>query len=121
MNVILKVGRGVGMWRANIAARFNAMPKVRQSAILWGLALTAATIISLAIPDPAYAQNLESFASKVRGLLSSTLLRSLAVIAVIVTGLLWFTGRASTAVLVTVIIGIAIVFSADSIVGIIAG
>jgi type IV secretion system protein VirB2 len=43
------------------------------------------------------------------------------VIAVIVTGLLWFTGRASTAILVTVIIGIAIVFSADSIVGIIAG
>ena len=121
MNAIQKVGRGVGMWRANIAARFNAMPKVRQNAILWGLALTAATIISLAIPDPAYAQNLESFASKVRGLLSSTLLRTLAVIAVIVTGLLWFTGRASTAVLVTVIIGIAIVFSADSIVGIIAG
>ena len=40
---------------------------------------------------------------------------------VIVTGLLWFTGRASTAVLVTVIIGIAIVFSADAIVGAIAG
>jgi type IV secretion system protein VirB2 len=57
----------------------------------------------------------------VRGLLSSTLLRTLAVIAVIVTGLLWFTGRASTAVLVTVIIGIAIVFSADAIVGAIAG
>ena len=54
-------------------------------------------------------------------LLSSTLLRTLAVIAVIVTGLLWFTGRASTQVLVTVIIGIAIVFSADAIVGAIAG
>ena len=121
MNIIQKVGRGVGAWRANIAAKFNDMPKARQSAIVWGAALTAATIISLAIPDPAYAQNLESFASKVRGLLSSTLLRTLAVIAVIVTGLLWFTGRASTAVLVTVIIGIAIVFSADSIVGIIAG
>ena len=121
MNVILRIGRGVGTWRANISARFNAMPKLRQSAIIWGAALTAATLISLAIADPAYAQNLESFASKVRGLLSSTLLRTLAVIAVIVTGLLWFTGRASTAVLVTVIIGIAIVFSADSIVGIIAG
>jgi type IV secretion system protein VirB2 len=64
---------------------------------------------------------LRRFASKVRALLSSTLLRTLAVIAVIVTGLLWFTGRASTAVLVTVIIGIAIVFSADAIVGAIAG
>jgi type IV secretory pathway VirB2 component (pilin) len=121
MNVILRFGRGVSTRRANIAARFNAMPKLRQNAILWGAALVAATIISFANPDPAYAQNLESFASKVRGLLSSTLLRTLAVIAVIVTGLLWFTGRASTAVLVTVIIGIAIVFSADSIVGIIAG
>jgi type IV secretory pathway VirB2 component (pilin) len=121
MNIILRFGRGVGTWRANLVARFNAMPKMRQSAILWGAVLVAATVISFANPDPAYAQNLESFASKVRGLLSSTLLRTLAVIAVIVTGLLWFTGRASTAVLVTVIIGIAIVFSADSIVGIIAG
>jgi type IV secretory pathway VirB2 component (pilin) len=121
MNVILRIGRGVGMCRANIVARFNAMPRHKQSAILWGVALTAATIVSVANPDPAYAQNLESFASKVRALLSSTLLRTLAVIAVIVTGLLWFTGRASTAVLVTVIIGIAIVFSADAIVGAIAG
>jgi type IV secretory pathway VirB2 component (pilin) len=121
MKVIQRFGRGVRTGRANIAARFNAKPKLRQNAILWGAALAAATIISFANPDPAYAQNLESFASKVRGLLSSTLLRTLAVIAVIVTGLLWFTGRASTAVLVTVIIGIAIVFSADSIVGIIAG
>lgn len=39
----------------------------------------------------------------------------------IVTGLLWFTGRASTQVLVTVIIGMAIVFSAEFIVGLIAG
>lgn len=121
MNVILRLGHSVGKWRANIASRFNAMPRSRQSAVLWGMALAAATMILLASPDPAYAQNLESFASKVRGLLSSTLLRTLAVIAVIVTGLLWFTGRASTAVLVTVIIGIAIVFSADAIVGAIAG
>ncbi|SFG40608.1 hypothetical protein SAMN05518801_12310 [Novosphingobium sp. CF614] len=27
MNVIIKVGRGVATWRANIAAKFNAMPK----------------------------------------------------------------------------------------------
>lgn len=121
MSVILRIGRGIGNWRANVVDRFNAMPKSRQSAILWSAALAAAAIISFANPDPAYAQNLESFASKVRGLLSSTLLRTLAVIAVIVTGLLWFTGRASTAVLVTVIIGIAIVFSADAIVGAIAG
>jgi type IV secretory pathway VirB2 component (pilin) len=121
MNIILKAGRGVAMWRASCAARFSSLPKTRQSAIIWSVALFAAMAVTLANPDPAYAQNLESFASKVRGLLSSTLLRTLAVIAVIVTGLLWFTGRASTAVLVTVIIGIAIVFSADAIVGAIAG
>lgn len=121
MTDILKAGRGIQAWRASCATRFNRLPPKRQSAIVWGVALLAVMVVSAANPDPAYAQNLESFASKVRGLLSSTLLRTLAVIAVIVTGLLWFTGRASTAVLVTVIIGIAIVFSADSIVGIIAG
>lgn len=121
MNGIIRARRGVGAWRANCADRFNAMPRARQSAILWGITLATVMIVSFANPDPVFAQNLESFANNVRGLLSSTLLRTLAVIAVIVTGLLWFTGRASTAVLVTVIIGIAIVFSADSIVGIIAG
>jgi type IV secretion system protein VirB2 len=121
MKFIQHIGRSVATRRAKVTAKFNAMPKARQTAIIWGVALTTALVISFANPDPAYAQNLESFASKVRGLLSSTLLRTLAVIAVIVTGLLWFTGRASTAVLVTVIIGIAIVFSADAIVGAIAG
>jgi type IV secretory pathway VirB2 component (pilin) len=113
--------RRIAGWRASCAARFGALPKARQSAILWSSSLALVAIVSAVNADPAYAQNLESFASKVRGLLSSTLLRTLAVIAVIVCGLLWFTGRASTAVLVTVIIGIAIVFSADSIVGLIAG
>lgn len=112
---------GAARWRAACAKRFEAMPKARQTAMIWSVALAVVVMVSAFNPDPAYAQNLESFASKVRGLLSSTLLRTLAVIAVIVCGLLWFTGRASTAVLVTVIIGIAIVFSADSIVGLIAG
>lgn len=121
MNIMSKTMRGVGAWRTTCAAQFNTMPRGRQNAIIWSIALALVVIVSTAIPDPAYAQNLESFASNVRGLLSSTLLRTLAVIAVIVCGLLWFTGRASTTVLVTVIIGIAIVFSADSIVGLIAG
>ena len=108
-------------WRASWITRFSAMPRSRQNVIIWTVAVALVVTVSIFNPDPAYAQNLESFASKVRGLLSSTLLRTLAVIAVIVTGLLWFTSRASTAVLVTVIIGIAIVFSADSIVGLIAG
>jgi type IV secretory pathway VirB2 component (pilin) len=107
--------------RSRMTSWFEAMPRSRQNALLWSVGLALVVVVSAFNPEPAYAQNLESFATKVRGLLSSTLLRTLAVIAVIVTGLLWFTGRASTAILVTVIIGIAIVFSADSIVGIIAG
>ena len=107
--------------RVRSAAWYHRLPPARRTALLWGVGLTVAVTASIFNPDPAYAQNLESFASKVRALLSSTLLRTLAVIAVIVTGLLWFTGRASTTTLVTVIIGIAIVFSADSIVGLIAG
>jgi type IV secretion system protein VirB2 len=121
MNIVVNAGRGIGKWRRAGAERFNRLPRQRQTAITWGIALLTTMIVSFASPDPVYAQNLESFANNVRALLSSTLLRTLAVIAVIVTGLLWFTGRASTAVLVTVIIGIAIVFSADAIVGTIAG
>lgn len=121
MDTLSKAARGFGAWRSTWTAHFGSMSQRRQSFITWGAALTLVMVVSVFNPDPAYAQNLESFASKVRGLLSSTLLRTLAVIAVIVCGLLWFTGRASTAVLVTVIIGIAIVFSADSIVGLIAG
>lgn len=121
MNRVGKAVRGASVWRAARAAQFNALPQAGRNATLWRVALALALVVSAFNPDPAYAQNLETFASNVRGLLSSTLLRTLAVIAVIVCGLLWFTGRASTTVLVTVIIGIAIVFSADSIVGLIAG
>lgn len=113
--------RRVANLRAKGAAWFDQLSPSRRSTLFWAVGLTVAVVVSALNPDPAYAQNLESFASKVRGLLSSTLLRTLAVIAVIVCGLLWFTGRASTTVLITVIIGIAIVFSADSIVGLIAG
>lgn len=113
--------RRVADLRSTATAWCEGLPPRRRAALFWSVGLSVAIAISAFAADPAYAQNLESFASKVRGLLSSTLLRTLAVIAVIVCGLLWFTGRASTTVLITVIIGIAIVFSADSIVGLIAG
>ena len=115
------MARGVVDLRAKATAWYERLPSHWRTALLWGVGLSIALTVSALAPDPAYAQNLESFADKVRGLLSSSLLRTLAVIAVIVCGLLWFTGRASTSVLITVIIGIAIVFSADSIVGLIAG
>lgn len=108
-------------FRNRLSARFFAASPRKQNALLHATAFVAVLAVTLLAADPAQAQNLESFAQNVRGILSSTLLRTLAVIAVIVTGLLWFLGRASTQVLVTVIVGIAIVFSADAIVGAIAG
>ena len=95
MSTILNLARGASVWRTSRASKSNQLQNKRQRSLFWSIALLSAIFISL--------------------------LRTLAVIAVIVTGLLWFTGRASTAVLVTVIIGIAIVFSAESIVGLIAG
>lgn len=121
MGTITSIAHCAARLRTRATVWCESLSSPQRAALFWGVGLTATIVVSAINPDPAYAQNLESFASKVRGLLSSTLLRTLAVIAVIVCGLLWFTGRASTTVLITVIIGIAIVFSADSIVGLIAG
>ena len=71
MNVIVKAACDIGGWRSTCTTKFNALPKARQSAILWSITLAVVAIVSIANPDPAYAQNLESFASKVRGLLCS--------------------------------------------------
>jgi type IV secretion system protein VirB2 len=79
-------------------------------------------VVTIASPDPAFAQaNLEGIANSVLGLLSSGLLRALAIIAVIVAGAGWLMGRVNTGALVTVIIGIAIIFSAPWIVDQISG
>lgn len=79
-------------------------------------------VVSMVSPDPAFAQaNLEGIANSVLGLLSNGLLRALAIIAVIVAGAGWLMGRVNTGALVTVIIGIAIIFSAPWIVDQISG
>ena len=85
--------------------------------------VAVAGIAAIATPDPAFAQsaNLEGFANNVLGLLSNGLLRALAVIAVIIAGAGWLMGRVNTGAVVTVIIGIAIIFSAPWIVDQIAG
>lgn len=109
--------------RVTVQHRLAAMsPGHRKvAAIAAGLAL--AGVVALATPDPALAQsaNLEGFANNVLGLLSSGLLRALAIIAVIIAGAGWLMGRVNTGGLVTVIIGIAIIFSAPWIVDQIAG
>jgi type IV secretory pathway VirB2 component (pilin) len=65
--------------------------------------------------------NFEGLADNILGLLSNGLLRTLAIIAIIVVGLLWFLGRASVQMLVTVVVGVVIVFSAPWIVDTITG
>jgi type IV secretion system protein VirB2 len=96
-------------------------PRHRKAATIAAtVAVASALLVS---PDPAFAQsaNLEGFANNVLGLLSNGLLRALAVIAVIIAGAGWLLGRVNTGALVTVIIGIAIIFSAPWIVDQIAG
>ena len=46
MNIILKAGRSIGVWRESCAARFNSLPKTRQSAIIWNVALLAAMAVT---------------------------------------------------------------------------
>lgn len=97
-------------------------PRRRKTATI-AATITVAGFALLVSPDPAFAQsaNLEGFANNVLGLLSNGLLRALAVIAVIIAGAGWLLGRVNTGALVTVIIGIAIIFSAPWIVDQIAG
>lgn len=97
-------------------------PRQRQIATI-ASGFAVAGLATLLSPDPALAQsaNLEGFANNVLGLLSSGLLRALAIIAVIIAGAGWLMGRVNTGGLVTVIIGIAIIFSAPWIVDQIAG
>ncbi|MFC0148574.1 TrbC/VirB2 family protein [Sphingobium scionense] len=79
-------------------------------------------LASLLVAEPAFAQaNFEGLADNILGLLSNGLLRTLAIIAIIVVGLLWFLGRASVQMLVTVVVGVVIVFSAPWIVDTITG
>jgi type IV secretory pathway VirB2 component (pilin) len=99
-----------------------ASPQQRKTATI-AATVAIVGIAAIATPDPAYAQsaNLEGFANNVLGMLSNGLLRALAVIAVIIAGAGWLMGRVNTGALVTVIIGIAIIFSAPWIVDQIAG
>jgi type IV secretory pathway VirB2 component (pilin) len=103
--------------RSRVTARVEAMtPRHRKvSRLLSMFGLVALT--SLLSAEPAFAQtNLESFGNAVLGLLSNGLLRIVAILALIAAGFGWLTGRVNTGALVTVIIGIAIIFSAPWIV-----
>lgn len=109
--------------RSTVQRRVGAMSPLQRKAASLAAMAALVGLASLLSPDPAFAQsaNLEGFANNVLALLSNGLLRALAVIAVIIAGAGWLMGRVNTGGLVTVIIGIAIIFSAPWIVDQIAG
>lgn len=117
MNLVSSIGGPALALRSRVTKRFEAMTpgqrKVGNLLSMFGLVALA----SLVSADPAFAQtNLESFGTSVLNLLSNGLLRTVAILAIIAAGFGWLTGRVNTGALVTVIIGIALIFSAPWIV-----
>lgn len=122
MSLVSSIGGPTRALRSNTIARIATMtPRQRKAARLLST-FGAVTVASLASAEPAFAQtNLESFSQSVLNLLSNGLLRTVAILALIAAGFGWLTGRVNTGALVTVVIGIAIIFSAPWIVGQLAG
>lgn len=117
MNLVSSIGGPALALRSRVTKRVEAMTprqrKVGNLLSMFGLVAFA----SLLSAEPAFAQtNLESFGTSVLNLLSNGLLRTVAILAIIAAGFGWLTGRVNTGALVTVIIGIALIFSAPWIV-----
>ena len=97
----------------------------RRRAFVQAIAIIAtALLISMLLSDPAHAQGADgitSMAENIKTWLTGTFAKTIAVIAVVIVGFMFFTGRASLGLLVTVIVGIFIVFSAQWIVDTITG
>ncbi len=97
----------------------------RRRSLAQYLALILAVFaISMLLTDPAYAQaadGVTSMAENIKTWLTGSFAKTIAVIAVVIVGFMFFTGRASLGLLVTVIVGIFIVFSAQWIVDTITG
>lgn len=122
MNLLSSVASPALALRASATRRFEAMsPRHRKvSGLFATFGLVAFT--SVVTAEPAFAQaTLETFSTSVLALLSNGLLRTVAILALIAAGFGWLTGRVNTGALVTVIIGIAIIFSAPWIVDQISG
>ncbi|MET0336405.1 MAG: TrbC/VirB2 family protein [Caulobacter sp.] len=92
------------------------------------VARSAAFAISLAVATPAFAQggggagaNLGQFIQNIIDLLSNDIIRGLAVLAVILTGLAWMFGHIDLRRAGTVVVGIIVIFGAGTIVDMIVG
>jgi type IV secretory pathway VirB2 component (pilin) len=117
MNIASSIGGPALALRSHITSRVNAFSPRQRKASHWLAIFSMVGIATLFSAEPAFAQtNLEGFGTAVLGLLSNGLLRTVAILAVIAAGFGWLTGRVNTGALVTVIIGIALIFSAPWIV-----
>jgi type IV secretion system protein VirB2 len=99
---------------------------VRDKKLLIGrLALVG--VVALASANPAFAQsagvggNIGTFIQNIIDLLNSNVIRGLAVIAIIITGIAWMFGHLDMRRAGTVVVGIIVIFSAAAIVDLITG
>ena len=89
--------------------------------------LCLAGALTLILADPALAQsttsgaNVGTFIQNAINILNSTVIRGLAIIAIIVTGIAWMFGHVDMRRAGTVIIGIMVIFGAATIVDLITG
>jgi type IV secretion system protein VirB2 len=91
-------------------------------------ALCLAAGVSLLLSDPALAQtsggaggNIATFIQNIINLLNNNVIRGLAIIAIIVTGIAWMFGHLDLRRAGTVIVGIIVIFGAATIVDLITG
>lgn len=87
-----------------------------------------ASLVTLAVASPAFAQStggvggdIGTFIQNIVDLLNSSIIRGLAVIAVIVTGIAWMFGHLDMRRAGTVVVGIIVIFGAATIVNMITG
>lgn len=89
------------------------------AAWVWAIFLGLALFLT---PETAMAQsNINNMAQNILALLTGPLAKTFAAIAVVIAGFLYFTGRGSAQTLVSIIVGCFLVFSAEWLVGLIAG
>ncbi len=99
---------------------------VRSKKVLIGR-VALAGVIALVSASPALAQssgvggNIGSFIQNIIDLLNSNVIRGLAVIAIIITGIAWMFGHLDMRRAGTVVVGIIVIFSAAGIVDLITG
>lgn len=91
---------------------------------LWG---SAALVAVLTMAEPAFAQstgvagNVGTFIQNIIDILNSSVIRGLAIIAIIITGIAWMFGHLDMRRAGTVVVGIIVIFSAAALVDLITG